>query len=196
MTELIGQLDALDRQAFLAINSLHTSWFDPLMAMVSEMLTWFPLYAILLFILQRRYGWQGLGIAVLVLALMVLFSDKGSVMLFKETVQRLRPCHVPELQAQVHIWQGHCGGKYGFVSSHASNHFAIAMFMTGILGGRPGWAGPLLILWAAWISYSRIYLGVHYPGDVIVGALYGLTVGSLFFTIFRRIMDHMSLRAT
>lgn len=194
MTDLIDRLDAWDRQAFLAINSLHSSWSDPLMAAVSEMLTWFPLYAFLLFMLQRRWGWRGLGIAVPVLALMVLCSDKGSVMFFKETVQRLRPCHVPELQAQVHMWQDHCGGRFGFVSSHASNHFAIMAFMAGILGGRPRWATPLLFLWAAWIAYSRIYLGVHYPGDVIVGALYGLTVGSLFFAIFRRIMEHFAQR--
>jgi undecaprenyl-diphosphatase len=188
MTELIGKLDQLDRQAFLAINALHTGWSDPIMAAVSEMLTWFPLYALLLYVLKQRYGWHGLAWAVPVLGLMVLCSDKGSVLLFKENFQRLRPCHVPELQAQVHLWNGHCGGRYGFVSSHASNHFAIATFMAGILGGRPRWAAPLLLLWAAWVAYSRIYLGVHYPGDVLVGALYGSIVGLLFLGLFRTLM--------
>ena len=192
MDELIEKLDAWDREAFLAINAIHSGWADPAMAIVSEMLTWFPLYAFLLFVLQRRWGWQGLAIAVPVLALMVLFSDKGSVLLFKENFQRLRPCHVPELQQYVHLIDGHCGGRYGFVSSHASNHFAIAVFMSGILGGRPKWAAPLLLLWAAWVSYSRIYLGVHYPGDVIVGALYGALVGWIFFVIFRRIVEMRS----
>jgi len=192
MDDLIENLDACDSEAFLAINEIHSGWADPAMAIVSEMLTWFPLYAFLLFVLQRRWGWQGLAIAVPVLALMVLFSDKGSVLLFKENFQRLRPCHVPELQQYVHLIDGHCGGRYGFVSSHASNHFAIAVFMSGILGGRPKWAAPLLLLWAAWVSYSRIYLGVHYPGDVIVGALYGALVGWIFFVIFRRIMEMRS----
>src|SRR5690606_11739457 len=162
------------------------------MAIVSEMLSWLPLYAFLLFVPQRRWGWQGLAIAVPALALTVLLSDKGSVLLFKENFQRLRACHVPELQQYVHLIDGHCGGRYGFVSSHASNHFAIAVFMSGILGGRPKWAAPLLLLWAAWVSYSRIYLGVHYPGDVIVGALYGALVGWIFFVIFRRIMEMRS----
>jgi undecaprenyl-diphosphatase len=189
MEDLIERLDALDRQAFLAINSFHGGQADVVMAAASEMLTWFPLYLFLLYILQRRYGWLGLAWAVPALALMILFSDKGSVLLFKENVQRLRPCHVPELKAQVHLWRSHCGGMYGFVSSHASNHFAIATFMTGVIRGRPRWAVILLFLWAAWISYSRIYLGVHYPGDVIAGALYGLMVGAAFFALYRWIVE-------
>jgi undecaprenyl-diphosphatase len=194
MAELLERLDQWDRQAFLAINAFHSSHADVLMAAVSEMLTWFPLYAFLLYMLQRRTGWQGLALAVPVIAVMILFSDKGSVMLFKETVQRLRPCHVPELQAQVHLYQGHCGGRFGFVSSHASNHFAIATFMAGMLAGVPRWAAPLLFLWAAWIAYSRIYLGVHYPGDVLMGALYGWIVGMVFFTIFRHLRQRLGQR--
>lgn len=196
MTKLIDQLDAWDRQAFLAINSIHSSSFDPVMAIVSEMLTWFPLYVFLLFILQRRYGWQGLATSIPVLIGMVLFSDKGSVLFFKETVQRLRPCHVPELKMQVHLFEGYCGGMYGFVSSHASNHFAIATFMAGILGRRPPWAATLLLLWAAWVSYSRIYLGVHYPGDVLAGALYGALVGWIFFSIFHQLMERRKIATT
>jgi undecaprenyl-diphosphatase len=191
MTDLLTRLDAWDREAFLAINSMHAGWSDPVMAAVSEMLTWFPLYGYLLFVLYQRLGWKALVLSVPVLAIMVLFSDKGSVLLFKENFQRLRPCHVPDLQAQVHMLKDHCGGRYGFVSSHASNHFAIAAFMAGILAGKPPWATILLFLWAAWISYSRIYLGVHYPGDVLVGALYGVVIGSSFFTIFRQFLKRI-----
>jgi undecaprenyl-diphosphatase len=109
------------------------------------------------------------------------------VLLFKDTVQRLRPCHAPDLQGLVHLVNGHCGGLYGFVSSHAANHFAIATFMTGMLQRRPRWAAAVLYIWAALIGYSRIYLGAHYPGDVIVGAMYGALIGGLAYGLFRSI---------
>jgi undecaprenyl-diphosphatase len=184
---LLDQLVSLDRSAFLAINGLHAPWADGLMHAVSAMGVWVPLYLFLLYLLQRRYGWKGLAWSVPVIALMIFFSDTGSVVLFKNTVQRLRPCHEPELKGLVHLVHDRCGGRFGFVSSHASNHFAIAAFMVGLLKGVPRWATPALLLWAALVAYSRIYLGVHYPGDVIAGALFGLTVGSSMVLIFRQL---------
>jgi undecaprenyl-diphosphatase len=115
---------------------------------------------------------------------MVLGSDTGSVQLFKNTVLRLRPCYEPALADLVRLVPGGCGGRYGFISSHAANHFAIAAFMTGVLQRRPRWAGAALLAWAALIAASRVYLGVHYPGDVLAGGLYGLVVGSLAFLLF------------
>jgi undecaprenyl-diphosphatase len=163
------------------------------MLLVSEMLTWFPLYLVFLFLIQRRFDRRGLWWAIPVLGLMILCSDKGSVILFKETVQRLRPCHEPTLQGMVHLVKEGCGGRFGFVSSHASNHFAIALFMIGVLGGRPRWALPALLAWASLVAYSRVYLGVHYPGDVLVGALYGAGIGAIFAVLFRRVHQHFSM---
>lgn len=185
---LLERLDALDRSAFLALNGWHAPWADGLMVAMSEMLVWVPLYVLLLVVLQRRYGWKVFALSVPVIALMIFSSDTGSVVLFKSTFQRLRPCHEPALQGLVHLVNDHCGGRFGFVSSHASNHFAIAAFMALVLGGRPGWAGPALLLWAAAVAYSRIYLGAHYPGDVLVGGLFGLTVGSIWFGILRALV--------
>ncbi|TXI75705.1 MAG: phosphatase PAP2 family protein [Flavobacteriales bacterium] len=186
-------LEALDRAAFLAINGWHAPWADGPMLLVSEMLTWFPLYLVFLFLIQRRFDRRGLWWAIPVLGLMILCSDKGSVILFKETVQRLRPCHEPTLQGMVHLVKEGCGGRFGFVSSHASNHFAIALFMIGVLGGRPRWALPALLAWASLVAYSRVYLGVHYPGDVLVGALYGAGIGAIFAVLFRRVHQHFSM---
>lgn len=157
------------------------------MTLVSNRFTWLPLYILLLVLVQRRAGWRGLWWSLPVVALMVLCSDKGSVELFKETVQRLRPCHEPELVGFVHLVPESCGGSYGFVSSHASNHFAIAVFMSMLLRRRPRWATKALLGWASLIAYSRVYLGLHYPGDVLVGGLYGAVVGLFFAFLFDRL---------
>ena len=169
---------------------------DGLMLAVSARPTWIPLYLFFLFLLQRRLAWKGLLWAVPTIAVMILCSDSGSVMLFKETVQRLRPCHEPVLNGLVQLVPESCGGQYGFVSSHASNHFAIALFMIGALRGVPRWAAPLLLFWAALIAYSRVYLGVHYPGDVFVGALYGGLAGSIFAWVFHKIILRMNSNAS
>jgi undecaprenyl-diphosphatase len=183
------RLGAIDREAFLAINGAHAPAFDDLMEAASSMVLWFPLYGFFLWLILKRHGERALLIALPVIALMIFLSDKGSVMLFKETVERLRPCHEPSLTGSVHLVYKECGGRFGFISSHASNHFAIAVFMIAVLDRKPRWAVGLLLAWAALIAYSRVYLGVHYPGDVIVGGLYGLMIGSGCGRLFRAWME-------
>ncbi|MFN3874803.1 MAG: phosphatase PAP2 family protein [Flavobacteriales bacterium] len=180
------RIDAMDRAAFLAINGAHAQPLDGIMAAASSMALWFPLYAFFLWLIVKRHGERALLRSLPLIALMILLSDKGSVVLFKETVQRLRPCHEPSLTGLVHLVHKECGGRFGFVSSHASNHFAIAALMIGVLRATPRWAAAALLAWALLIAYSRVYLGVHYPGDVLAGGLYGATIGSLAALIFRR----------
>ena len=169
----------LDRQAFLAINGLHTAWLDPIMAFCSGKLTWIPLYLLILSLVWRRAGWGGLLWFMLGVAITILLADQLSVHLFKNTVQRLRPCHAQELQGLVYLPYGHCGGQYGFISSHACNCMAVALF--GTLFARSKLLGWLLFLWAMVVSLSRVYMGVHYPGDVLCGAIFGLLVGSAVY---------------
>jgi undecaprenyl-diphosphatase len=185
---------AADRTAFLAVNGAHTAAADVWMSYLSDPLLWIPVYLLFLVLVKVRWGWRGLWWSLPVAGLMIFCSDTGSVVLFKDTVQRLRPCHAPDLQGLVHLVDGHCGGLYGFVSSHASNHFALATFMAGMLQRRPRWVIVLLYLWAVLICYSRIYLGAHYPGDVMVGALYGSLVGGLAFGLFRSIHQRIGER--
>jgi undecaprenyl-diphosphatase len=185
---------AADRTAFLVVNGAHGAAADVWMSYISDPLLWVPVYLLFLVLIKVRWGWRGFWWSLPVAGLMVLCSDTGSVLLFKDTVQRLRPCHAPDLQGLVHLVDGHCGGLYGFVSSHASNHFALATFMVGMLQRRPRWAIALLYLWAALICYSRVYLGAHYPGDVIVGAMYGALVGGLAYGLFLTIHQRIGER--
>jgi len=185
---------AADRTAFLAVNGAHDAVTDVWMSYISDPRLWIPVYLLFLVLVKVRWGWRGFWWSLPIAGLMILCSDAGSVLLFKDTVQRLRPCHAPDLEGLVHLVDGHCGGPYGFVSSHASNHFALATFMVGMLQRRPRWAIVLLYLWAALICYSRVYLGVHYPGDVIVGAMYGALVGGLAYGLFLTIHQRIGER--
>ena len=105
------RLGAMDREAFLAINGAHAHALDDVMEAVSSMVLWFPFYAFLLWLILRRHGDRAFAWSLLIIALMILCSDKGSVVLFKETVQRLRPCHEPSLAGLVHLVYKDCGGQ-------------------------------------------------------------------------------------
>jgi undecaprenyl-diphosphatase len=189
---VLDRIIAADQAAFLVVNGAHSGPLDLAMTTVSDLRFWFPLYIAFLVLIKLRWNWRGLWIALPVIALMILCSDSGSVLLFKNTVQRLRPCHEPALAGLVHLVPASCGGRFGFVSSHAANHFAIAAFMIGMLQRSPRWSTIALVLWAALIAYSRVYLGVHYPADVVVGGLYGFAIGTLFFILFRGIHQRTS----
>ena len=167
---MIEQLNQWDRALFLWLNGKHTDWLDPIMVFISGKYEWIPLYVFLLFLLYKTYGLKGFW-SLLFIALLITLTDQLASGLLKPWVARPRPCHEEALSGLVHT-VNKCGGRYGFASSHASNTFGIALFFFWILRPRHRWAW-LLILWAAVVSYSRVYLGVHYPGDIIVGALIG-----------------------
>ncbi len=190
---MINYLQNLDTQLFLFLNGFHNSFFDFVMFWISDRFIWIPLYVFLIFLIIKKYRKNAVWILLLV-ALMILVSDQLSV-LIKNLVERPRPCHNSNFAALVHLVNGKCGGPFGFVSSHAANSFAIAVFLIPFLASYFRYFGWAIIFWAAIISYSRIYLGVHYPADILFGALLGALLGCFFSMLFFKILSRRFLKS-
>ncbi len=180
---MIEYLNKIDIQLFLFLNGMHNDFLDFVMYWLSNKFIWIPLYLFLLYLIFKNNKKFFIVIFSFII-LLIFLSDFGSVHLFKELVQRPRPCHA--LGNLVHTLDGHCGGSYGFVSSHAANTFAIAAYVSLILRPYYNIFKYILFLWAFAVSYSRIYLGVHYPGDVLCGGIYGIIVGLFVFWLFKK----------
>ncbi len=185
---MMDWLIQLDKNIFLFLNGLNSESFDSIMWWVSGKTTWWPFYLLLLAFLGWKKGWQ-LVPMILFIIVVITLADQTSVHLFKNVFQRLRPSHEPSLEGMVHLVQNKAGGMYGFVSSHAANTFGVATLL--YLWIRKGWFTITMIVWAALVGYSRIYLGVHYPGDVLFGSLLGLGCGWLVWYLFRLLISRL-----
>ena len=181
----------MDAQLFLFLNGLHADWLDPVMVAITKMWPWIPLYLLLLFLVFKQYGKRGWWI-LLGVCVVILCSDQLSAHVCKPLFQRLRPCFNPELEGLVHLPNGLPGGRFGFVSSHAANTFAVASYLTGVLWRRYRWIGWVLYGWAFLSSYSRIYVGVHYPGDIVAGAALGILIGLVGALVLRKLSIYKS----
>jgi undecaprenyl-diphosphatase len=173
-------LERLDQHLLLFINSSNSPFLDQVMHVLSEKLIWAPLYLAILIYLGITYKRKFL-IILLFIILAITMSDQVSVLL-KNLTHRLRPCHTPAIMGIVHLVDGECGGLYSFVSSHASNSFNVALLSLLFIKRR--WYSIGIIIWALLIGYSRIYLGVHYPGDVLCGSILGALTGWGIYNLY------------
>ncbi len=181
----MSQLSNIDSDLFLFLNGLHVDWMDGAMMLITDMWAWLPMYALWIYWVVKQYDkrcwWVFLAVGIVVLC-----SDQLSSHVCKPLFHRLRPCYNIDFQDLIYLPKGLAGGRYGFVSSHAANTFSISAFMTPVLSKYRPWAAITLFLWAFISSYSRIYIGYHYPGDILAGAALGALVGFLLWRLFRR----------
>lgn len=182
--QLIHYLDNIDKQLFLFLNNMHCQFMDQIMWQISGKFIWIPLYLVIIWFIVKERKWNVIY-TIIFIALMIVISDQISG-LIKDAVLRLRPSHNPMFENLIHLVKDgngnlYRGGNYGFVSSHAANTFAVAIFLT--LFFRKRWVSIGIFVWAIIVSYSRIYLGVHYPFDVMGGMIVGLFSGLLIFYV-------------
>lgn len=174
-------LISLDQDLFLYLNNLGTPFFDPFWLFITNKFSSIPLYLILIYLMYKNIGLQNTIIALVVVALMITITDQLSYFV-KHSVMRLRPCGEPDLK-ELGRFVAECG-SYGYFSGHATSSFALAIYLGLLFKKHIKYMFSGFLVWAILVSYSRIYVGVHYPGDVLTGAIIGIIVGVFCYGLY------------
>ena len=181
-----------DKEVFLFLNGLGSTTWDGFWMFITNKWGSIPLYAVLLLLSIRFLGWKRTGILLIAVALLITTTDQLANF-FKYGVGRLRPCHDEQLFETMRLVKHSCGGKFGYFSAHAGNTMAVAWFFSIVFRDRIRWIPYLLLLWAILVGYSRIYIGVHFPGDVLTGILIGALFGWLYAKLYIFALRKISL---
>jgi undecaprenyl-diphosphatase len=180
---MFDRIKQIDTELLIFLNNLGNKSWDPLWVSITDKFTFLPLFILIIFFLFKKNGTKGLLVILLFISVLILFTDQFTNVV-KDFTQRLRPCRLDELQGLLRDIDIRCG-KYGFFSAHAANSISVTIFIINCVDESvKKFLKPVLILWVMIFSYSRIYLGVHYPLDTIFGLSFGIFSGFLFKYIY------------
>ena len=185
----IQRLIGFDQELLLKLNGSDSLFWDGFMWISTNMLTWIPLAVVLLYVILKNNKIKEALVIIALLGVVIALADQISSGICKPYFTRFRPTQDPELMFQIDIVNGYRGGIYGFISSHAANTFGVAVFLSLIF--KSGSLAIILFIWATLNAISRIYLGVHYPGDIFFGTLVGVGVGILIYMIYKKLQQKL-----
>lgn len=178
-----------DTKVFLFFNGMHNEYFDYFMNTYSGKWVWIPMYAAIWYVMLCNFRWKTTLLCMIGLALTIAFADQVCDTLIRPYVERMRPSNLNNpLSEFVHVVNNHRGGRYGFPSCHAANSFGLASFLLFLF--RKRWLTVFMMAWALLTCYSRVYLGMHYPGDLLVGSLVGATGAWLVYRLFVKVSGY------
>jgi undecaprenyl-diphosphatase len=180
---MIEKIKELDSNLLVYLNGLGSEKYDPFWLFITNQFYWTPFFLLLFYLIYKKIGGKQTLYIILFVAVLIAFTDQ-TTNLFKHTFARLRPCNSPDIKSIIRIVQ--VRNSYSFFSGHAANTMAVATFLFLILKRYYKYFG-FLFLWPLIFAYSRIYLGLHYPGDILTGYFFGAVFGSLLYLVYRKL---------
>lgn len=191
---MLDQIVQYDKELFIFLNGLGSTTWDSFWMFYTDKVHWIPFYVILAYFMYKRSNTKMFVLTVVVIALMILFTDQITNLFKKVLVRRPRPCHEDDLIQVMRLVKSSCGGAFGYFSGHASNSMAVAIFSGLVLRYKYKYLIYFLIVWAIVMAYSRVYIGVHYPLDILSGMLFGAFSGVLFYKLDKYFQSRFQLK--